>query len=101
MIFPVAGGPPRPVPGLGPAEKPLLLVRWSADGHQLFVRSGEMPLRIFLLDLDSGRRQPWKEISAPDLAGAAATLWLSADGNSYAYNVQRNLSDLFLVKGLR
>ncbi len=101
MIFPVDGGPARPVPGLGPAEKPLLPVRWSADGRHLFLRNGEMPLRVELLDLDSGRRQPWKEISAPDLAGTSAALWLSADGNSYAYNVQRNLSDLFLVKGLR
>ncbi len=101
MIFPVEGGAPRAVPGVAPPRT--VAIRWSADGRHLFVRNAEMPIRISLLDLKTGRQTPWKDIAPVDLAGAATpfAVWLSADGRSYAYNLQRNLSDLYLVEGLR
>ncbi len=100
MIFPVEGGEPRPVPGIARSEAP---VRWSADGRHLFVRNDAIPMRISLLDLQSGQKTSWKEIAPPDLAGAAppVAVWLSADGKSYAYSLRRTLSDLYLVEGLR
>jgi dipeptidyl aminopeptidase/acylaminoacyl peptidase len=100
MIFPVAGGEPRPVPGIAPPQTP---IRWSADGRHLFVRNAAIPMRISLLDLETGRQTPWKEIAPPDLAGATppVAVWLSADGKSYAYSLERRLSDLYLVDGLR
>jgi eukaryotic-like serine/threonine-protein kinase len=100
MIFPVEGGEPRAVPGITRPETP---IRWSADGRHLFVRNGAIPMRISLLDLQTGQKTPWKDIAPPDLAGAAppVAVWLSADGKSYAYSLQRTLSDLYLVEGLR
>jgi serine/threonine protein kinase len=99
MIFPVEGGEPRPVPGIARPETP---IRWSADGRHLFVRNDAIPMRISLLDLQSGQKTPWKAIAPPDLAGAAppVAIWLSADGKSYAYSLRRTLSDLYLVEGL-
>ena len=41
------------------------------------------------------------ERRVPDQTGERVTLWLSADGKSYAYNVERNLADLYLVTNLR
>jgi len=99
MIFPVEGGPPRPVAGLALPDAP---IRWSADGRHLFVRNAAIPMHISLLDLQTGRKAPWKDIAPPDLAGAAPPIavWLSADGQAYAYTLQRTLSDLYLVEGL-
>jgi eukaryotic-like serine/threonine-protein kinase len=101
MIFPVAGGAARAVPGIAPPRT--AAIRWSADGRHLFVRNAEIPIRISLLDLETGRKTPWKDIAPADLAGAAPpfAVWLSADGKSYAYNLQRNLSELYLAEGLR
>jgi hypothetical protein len=62
-----------------------------------------VPLKIALVDLATGRRQPWKEIAPADLAGAQGipTIKFSADGKSYAYSTLRVLSDLYVVDGLK
>jgi hypothetical protein len=38
-----------------------------------------------------------------DTAGVSriATVFLTPDGKSYAYNVRRDLSDLYLIRGLK
>src|SRR6185295_11884728 len=36
-LYPVAGGNPRLIPGETAGERP---IRWSADGHSLYVRRG-------------------------------------------------------------
>jgi hypothetical protein len=98
-IFPLAGGPPRPLPPI--AGPPVTPIRWSADGRHLFVRNSTMPLHISLVDVATGKTTPWMDIAPPDQTGERVTLWLSADGKSYAYNVERNLADLYLVTNLR
>ena len=40
MLYPVDGGPSRPLPGSTAQDQPL---RWSADGRWLFVRGTRMP----------------------------------------------------------
>lgn len=78
-------------------------MRWRADGRSLFLRSIEgVPVKISQLDLETGRKTPWKEISPADLAGVAVLpiVLLSADGRAHAYTYSRNLSDLYVVDGL-
>ena len=66
--YPLEGGSPLPIEGLAEGEFP---VQWTADGRSLFVyRIGDVPARIFRLDLSTGRRELWKELIPPDLAGA-------------------------------
>ncbi len=100
-LYPVDGGGPRPIPGLEAGEFPL---RWSADGRWLYVRKpDELPARVFLIEVDTGRRMLWKELMPGDSAGVGRiyTILLTPDGKSYAYDYERSLSDLYLAEGLK
>jgi serine/threonine protein kinase/Tol biopolymer transport system component len=100
-LFPVAKGDPKPIPGLQPGEAP---VGWSADGRSLYVyRGGELPAKIYRLDIASGNRTLWKELMPPDPAGVeyVGPILPSSDGTAYAYGYRRLLSDLYLVEGLK
>ncbi len=100
-IYPVQGGEPRQVPGLTAGDLPL---RWHADGRSLFVgRLGEMPAKVYRLDLATGRKELWKELMPADPGGVKyfSRIVLTPDGKSYAYSFYRSLSDLYLVEGLK
>jgi dipeptidyl aminopeptidase/acylaminoacyl peptidase len=100
-LFPLAGGPPQPVSGLGPDDRP---VAFTPDGGALYgFRRGELPGRLFRLDLASGAREVKRELRPRDPSGVVEIVFVVAtpDGTSYAYSQQRILSDLFLVEGLR
>jgi Tol biopolymer transport system component len=61
------GGRAHAIPG---AESGDFLVQWSEDGKSILVRGGEeRPLTLYRLDLASGRRERWKELNPPDMAG--------------------------------
>jgi Tol biopolymer transport system component len=103
LLYPINGGEPRPIPGLEKGDQP---IRFSADGRRLFVRYGRQDLtkaRIALLDLTTGRKQPWKVLSPADPAGVhfISHPYVTPDGRAYVYNYYRLLSDLFLVEGLK
>ena len=100
-LVPVLEGDPQPVPGLEPDDRP---TTWSQDGKALFgFRRGEVPGRIFRLDLESGAREVHRELKPRDPSGVVeiVSIQLTPDGRSYAYSQHRILSDLFLVDGLR
>jgi len=50
----------------------------------------------------TGKRQPWKVLTPADPSGVAniSPIQISRDGKTYAYSVYRDLTDLYLVKGL-
>ncbi|HET9793644.1 MAG TPA: protein kinase [Thermoanaerobaculia bacterium] len=100
-VFPVDGGAPRPVPGTEPREAPM---QWTPDGRVLYVtHSLGSRLQVFKVDVESGRRELWKEISAPDPAGVNTLLRIfpTPDGRAYAYTYIRLLSTLFEVDRVR
>jgi Tol biopolymer transport system component len=103
VTYPIAGGPSQPASpnidftGLAP-------IRFSGDGRSLFMRdNGRIPVGIFRIDLDSGRKELLRELSPGDPAGlqAIGTVRLSADGRYYVYGYTRALSDLYSVDGLK
>ena len=97
----MAGGDPRPIPGLVEGEEP---VNWSADGKALYIyQAGELPAKVYRLDVTTGKRDLWKELMPSDHAGVAliGPILMSADGKSYVYGYHRALSDLYLVEGLK
>ncbi len=100
-FFPTAGGAPVSIPGIGEADLP---VRWSGDGRFLFVRGdpSKLPARLERLDLQTGSRQPWKELRPPDSTGVSSIgpVVLAPDGGAYFYGIERGLSTLYLVEGL-
>jgi Tol biopolymer transport system component len=100
-LYSVAGGDPRLAPGVEPTEVP---TGWSADGTELFViLRGEIPARVFRVDIATGKRTLWKSLEPADSAGidTIGRVNLSLDTKSYVYSYVRTLSDLYLVEGLK
>jgi hypothetical protein len=101
QLYPVAGGKPRAIPALEKGERPL---RWGTTDEVLFVaQSNQLPLKVYRIDLTTGKRQLWREIMPSDPAGIIPLNWvlLTADGHTCVYNSIRLLSHLYLVDGLR
>ena len=103
QLYPLAGGEPRPIPGLEKGDVP---IRFTADGGRLFVRvrsKEDTRATIALLDLATGRKQPWKVLGPADPAGVHLVDYvnLTPDGRAYIYHYRRILSDLFLVTDLK
>jgi len=101
LLYPMhEGQAPRPVPGLDEQDQ---VIRWAADGRSLFVyRPRELPVRVFRLDLATGRREPLREIMPTDPTGIVGPirLYLTPDGKGHVYDLRRALSSLYVVEGL-
>jgi dipeptidyl aminopeptidase/acylaminoacyl peptidase len=100
-LHPTDGGEPRPLPGVTPDDVP---IRFTADGKGLYVQRGPgVPAHVDVLEIATGKRRPWKELTPPDPAGVLAIgpILLSDDGQSYVYSYRRTIDDLYLVEGLR
>ena len=100
-LYPTAGhGDARLIPGLEPGDLP---TSWSQDGHSLFVyQTGEVPARVYRVDLAAGKRALWKQLVPGDPAGVATIgpILVTPDGKSFVYGFHRTLADLYLVEGL-
>jgi eukaryotic-like serine/threonine-protein kinase len=99
-LYPIDGGAPRRVPGLPEGGIP---IRWSGDGRFLYVRVGDLPVRVYKLDPNTARRELWKELMPADPAGVRfiESIRLTPDGASYAYSYSQFLSTLYLAEGLK
>jgi len=99
-IYPVSGGDPVRVPDVRPLEDP---VQWTPDGKSLLVGTSEIPSNVFLIDLATGQRRPFKSFSLADPTGLfdLAPPSFSRDLKSYAYSYNRITSDLYIVDGLK
>jgi Tol biopolymer transport system component/predicted Ser/Thr protein kinase len=100
-LYPVAGGEPLLVPGSEPDEAP---TGWSADGHSLYVfHFGQIPAKVFELELATGKRKLWKELVPADSAGIDTIrgVAITPDARAYVYGYIRTLSDLYMVEGLK
>jgi serine/threonine protein kinase/Tol biopolymer transport system component len=101
MLYPSEPGEPRPVPGIELGEVP---IRWTADGRAIWVyRTNVVPAKIHRVDVTTGERSLWKELTPPDPAGVLliGPILMTPDGKSYAYSYRRTLDELFLVEGLK
>jgi predicted Ser/Thr protein kinase len=95
-IYPVAGGEPRPAPGLTHDDIPAL---WSADGRSVLVyRRAEIPCRLERLDLTTGHRTLFREFVPPDRTGLLSMpdVFVTDDLRSYAYTAYYQVSTLFV-----
>ena len=96
--YSIEGGDPRPIAGLEPGEQP---IRWSSNGRSIYVGRPRGGTKVWLLDLDTGKRTFWKEIKPADPATYVRRLVIAADGRSYAYAARRSDALLYVVEGLR
>ena len=100
-LIPADGGVPKIVAGVEARES---VIRWSADGRFLFLRRSEEPsaVKIERLDIASGRKETWRELRTPDPVGVQiGEIVMTPDGTAYAYSFERNISTLYLAKGLK
>jgi len=100
-LFPIPSGDPQLIKGLQPGEVP---VAWTTDGHSLYVyRGGDLPSKVYRLEVATGNRTLWKELMPPDPSGVefVGPVLPTPDGKSYVYGYRRLLSDLYLVEGLK
>jgi serine/threonine protein kinase/Tol biopolymer transport system component len=100
-FYSVAGGEPRAVPGFEVGQQP---IQWSDDGKVIYVyRPGDLPARVYRLDLATGQKTLWKELMPSDPAGVSriGPILLTRDGKSCVYGYHRILSDLYLVEGMK
>ena len=100
LLTAVNGGSSKTIIDLQPGES---VARWSGDGRYLFLQQREpTSIRVSRLEVATRRREPWRVVKAPE-AGAEflGPLALSADGKACAVSFQRDLANLFLVRGLK
>jgi serine/threonine protein kinase len=100
-FYPVAGGEPKAVPGLEVGDQP---IQWSDDAKTIyFYRPGDLPAKVYRVDLSTGHKALWKELMPSDSAGVSriGPILLTPDGKSCLYGYHRILSDLYLVEGLK
>jgi eukaryotic-like serine/threonine-protein kinase len=99
-LYPIDGGEARPIPGLLPGEN----FRWTADARFLYAYQWKQaPIKIYRLNILTGQRRFFKEITPPELSGSCDInrVLFSSDGRYYAYSYTRLLSELYMIKGLR
>ena len=101
VLYPTTPGDPVAVPGVEPPER---AVEWAPDGKSLYIyRRGELPMKVFRVDVASGKRELWREFAPSDPAGVVEIqgIEMTPDASAYAYTYVRILSDLFVAEGLK
>jgi eukaryotic-like serine/threonine-protein kinase len=88
---------------LAGAPEPGKVAAWSADGRSLFViEQDETVARIFRRDIVTGKRTLVHEIRAQSPAGVTSfDVFVSRNGEAYAYTTSLRLANVFIVSGLR
>src|SRR5579871_6389747 len=100
-LYPTSAGDPKLIPGLNPGEQP---ITFTSDGHGLFIyQPGELPARVYRLDIQSGQRTLSKELMPYDPAGVEniGPILMTPDAKSCVFGYHRMLADLYLVEGLK
>jgi hypothetical protein len=98
-ICQVVGGKCSPSPGSEERDLPL---SWSADGGSIFVGQTQPKSAIFKINLSTGHRELWKEVSVADPVGTISPppTAITPDGKSYAISLTRHLDTLYVAAGL-
>ncbi len=100
-LYPIAGGELRLIPGWLPED---IWVAWAADGRSAYVyHDDKTSAPLYRLELATGKRELITTLAPSDVAGVTTILnvRMTADGKTYGYSFARELSDLFLVDGVR
>lgn len=102
QLLPVeAGTPARQIKGWQEKDRPIEV---TADGAALLLADyNGMSASVYRLRLDNGERELVKTLEMRDPAGGfgITRVVTTPDGQSFAYNTLRQLSELYLLQGLR
>jgi dipeptidyl aminopeptidase/acylaminoacyl peptidase len=102
VLWPVGGQQPARAVGTSGSDVP---IEWTIDGRGLYVfRQGEVPARVFLVDLQTGARRLWREIAPSNRAGVSGLTRIAMARNApgaFFYSYVQTLHELYLADGLR
>jgi hypothetical protein len=101
MLYSVDGGTPRPLRGVKERERP---VGWSSDGSAVFAfERGGLPARVFRIDVATGERKLFRELSPSDPTGVEGLtiVRMTPDESTFVYSYPQSLSDLYVIEGIR
>jgi predicted Ser/Thr protein kinase len=101
-LYPVdgAGGAPRSLPDIREGES---VYGFDEKGENLYLVSGSLTYHVDRLELATGKRSPFRDVTPADPTGVAqiSAFQLTPDGKSYCYSFMRGLSRLYVIEGLR
>ena len=65
-------------------------------------RGADLPARIVLVDIATGREEKWKDLVPADTTGIVGLygIRITPDGRGYAISYARVLSDLYVVENV-
>ena len=95
------GGPGRPVAGLVPEDSP---IGWAENGKSVFViREEGLTAKALLVDTATGERRAIREFHPADPAGliGSGNVLVTPDARFWVFYYMRDLSDFYLIDGLR
>ena len=95
-LYPLAGGEPRLISGLTAGFQP---VRVSEDSSMLYgYRPGELPSRIYKIDIGTGKQTVMQELRPGSPAGVVtvAPVVVSPDGSRFAYRYNQTITVLYI-----
>ncbi|HWX94808.1 MAG TPA: protein kinase [Terriglobales bacterium] len=101
VVCSVETGKIEKIAGLEPGDNP---AQWSQDSSALYVyRYGEVPARIFHMDIRTGKRTLVRELQSREHAGviSIAPIIMSRDASRFVYSYFQSLSTLYVISGLR
>ena len=100
-FYPMGEGEPRPIPGVQPGER---IAGFTGDGKSVYAYNiAGLPCVLTKIDLATGKRAVWKQLTPADAAGVDSIggLAITPDEKSYVFSHARTLSDLYVVEGLK
>lgn len=100
-VYPVAGGAPHIIPDL---ELGFIPLQWSDDNSEVYgYRPGQVPTKVFRVNLATGQKTLVQELQPPTAAGVVniAPVVVTRNGSRFAYSYYQVSSVLYLVSGLR
>lgn len=88
------------------AKVPALFISPQSGASGRYVIGAEqvgVPLKLYRYDTVTGEKKPWRELVPADRAGVFSVnmIDITPDERWYAYSYVRDLSDVYLVQGLR
>jgi hypothetical protein len=100
-LYPIAGGEPRLISDWLAED---IWVAWASDGRSIYVyHDDKTSAPLYRLGLATGKRELITTLAPSDAAGVTTVVnvRMMAGGKAYGYSFCRELSDLFLVEGVR
>jgi Tol biopolymer transport system component len=101
-IWPIDGGDIRLIPGL---DSRYNITGWFPDGLSVYVRSSarQNVTPVFNANIATGKMEPWKTFGTnlPSGTTSVSAPRFSKDGSAYVYIYVQDLSQAYVIKGLK